>query len=47
MEAFSVSKKDVPMIRAYILNQEAHHRDHTLDPSLEVSESSTPFNTQG
>jgi REP element-mobilizing transposase RayT len=33
--AFSVSKADVPRIREYILNQEQHHRDGTLDEELE------------
>jgi putative transposase len=33
--AFTVSKGDVPRVRAYVLNQEQHHRDQTLDPDLE------------
>jgi putative transposase len=33
--AFSVSAADVPRIRDYVLNQEAHHRDQTLDDDLE------------
>ena len=34
--AFAVSKSLVPTVRAYILNQEAHHRDKTLDPDAEL-----------
>lgn len=33
--AFSISKKDVPMIRQYVLRQEERHRDNRLDPDLE------------
>jgi REP element-mobilizing transposase RayT len=33
--AFSVSKSEVPRIRDYVLNQERHHREQTLDPDLE------------
>ena len=32
--AFSVSYKDVPMIRNYINNQEMHHADATLEKEL-------------
>ena len=34
--AFSVSKRHVPMVRAYVLNQEKHHRDHRLWEPLEL-----------
>jgi putative transposase len=34
--AFSVSPSDVPRIQDYILNQEAHHRDQTLDEICEI-----------
>jgi putative transposase len=34
--AFSVSQSDVPRIREYILNQEAHHRDGRVDPEWEL-----------
>ena len=33
--AFTVSKADVPLIRDYILRQQEHHRDQTLDQELE------------
>ena len=33
--AFTVSKKFVPRVRDYVLNQEQHHRDGTLVPAAE------------
>jgi REP element-mobilizing transposase RayT len=33
--AFSVSRRGVSAVRAYVLNQEQHHRDGTLIPRLE------------
>jgi putative transposase len=36
--AFSISASDVPRVRDYILRQEQHHRDHTLDTDLEFNE---------
>ena len=33
--AFSVSRRGIPNVRAYVLNQEQHHRDGTLIPALE------------
>jgi len=33
--AFSLSKAEVPRIRDYILRQEEHHRNRTLDPDAE------------
>jgi putative transposase len=33
--AFAVSRWDVPRIRHYILNQELHHGDGTVQPDLE------------
>jgi REP element-mobilizing transposase RayT len=33
--AFTVSKRHVPMIRNYVLNQEQHHRDGPLHEQLE------------
>jgi len=33
--AFTLSKRAVPIVRAYIANQEAHHRDGTTFRSLE------------
>ena len=32
---FTVSKRHVPLIRNYVLNQEEHHRDGPLHPELE------------
>ena len=37
--AYSVSRFGLDRVRAYILNQEAHHRDGTTIPDLEVTES--------
>jgi putative transposase len=34
--AFSVSKRNVPLVRDYVLNQEQHHRDGTAHPAVEV-----------
>jgi putative transposase len=34
--AFTVSRSDVPRIRAYIQRQEEHHRAQTLTPELEL-----------
>jgi REP element-mobilizing transposase RayT len=41
---FSVSKREVPRIRDYVLRQEQHHREKRLDPELEptMSESARP-----
>jgi putative transposase len=36
--AFTVSERGLEHVRAYILNQEAHHRDGSTHPSLEVTE---------
>jgi putative transposase len=36
--AFSVSTSDVPRIRDYILRQEQHHQDQTLQDDLELDE---------
>ena len=36
--AFTVSKRNVPAVRAYVLNQEAHHRDRTAHAALERAE---------
>ena len=36
--AFTYSKADVPRVRAYILNQEQHHRNGTTLPDMEFSE---------
>jgi REP element-mobilizing transposase RayT len=33
--AFTISKRSVPQVRAYILNQKAHHADQTILPELE------------
>jgi len=33
--AFTISKADVPRIRDYILTQEVHHRNRTLDAECE------------
>ena len=33
--AFTLAKRDVPMIRDYILRQEEHHREQRLDYELE------------
>ena len=33
--AFTVSKSDVPRITAYIANQEAHHRERSLEEEFE------------
>jgi REP element-mobilizing transposase RayT len=33
--AFSVSRSIVPRVRAYVLNQERHHRNQTLSPAFE------------
>ena len=35
--AFSVSRSDVRRVKAYVLNQEQHHRDHTTERDLEVA----------
>ena len=35
---FSVSKRHVPVVRDYVLNQEQHHRDGPLHPVLERDE---------
>jgi putative transposase len=32
---FSVSRSDVPMVRAYVQNQERHHRENRLSPALD------------
>ena len=34
--AFTVSRADVPRIRAYILRQEEHHRSGELNPAMEL-----------
>jgi putative transposase len=34
--AFSLSKRGLPYVRDYVLNQEAHHRDGTLNRALEA-----------
>ena len=33
--AFTVSKRSVPQVQAYILNQKTHHADQTILPELE------------
>jgi REP element-mobilizing transposase RayT len=33
--AFTISKRSVPQVRAYILNQKIHHADQTILPELE------------
>jgi REP element-mobilizing transposase RayT len=33
--AFTVSRTHVPMVRAYVLNQERHHRENRLSRTLE------------
>jgi putative transposase len=38
--AFTVTKRAVPHVRGYVLNQESHHRDGTLYRDLERTESS-------
>jgi putative transposase len=38
--AFSVSRKGVPFVRAYVLDQERHHRGGTLLPALECDSAS-------
>jgi putative transposase len=35
--AFTVSERGVDRVRDYVLNQEAHHRDGTTHPWLEVT----------
>jgi REP element-mobilizing transposase RayT len=40
--AFSVSQHEVPMIIHYIDRQEQHHRDNTLIPEYESTETSPP-----
>jgi REP element-mobilizing transposase RayT len=35
---FSVSKRHVPLIRSYVLNQEQHHRDGPVHAELERDE---------
>ncbi|HEY0016816.1 MAG TPA: IS200/IS605 family transposase [Longimicrobium sp.] len=35
--AYSVSRSGVDRVRAYILNQEAHHREGTTHPELEAT----------
>jgi REP element-mobilizing transposase RayT len=36
--AFTVSERGLERVRAYVLNQEAHHRDGTTHPALEPGE---------
>ncbi|HEU4558722.1 MAG TPA: IS200/IS605 family transposase [Longimicrobium sp.] len=36
--AFSVSKRHIPMVENYVLNQEEHHRSQTIYPLLEPPE---------
>lgn len=36
--AFSVSTSALPRVRAYVLNQEQHHRDRTAHPMMELPE---------
>ncbi|MBW3572034.1 MAG: IS200/IS605 family transposase [Gemmatimonadetes bacterium] len=36
--AFTVSERGVDRVRAYVLNQEAHHRGGTTHPLLEITE---------
>jgi putative transposase len=36
--AFTVSERGLERVRAYVLNQEAHHRDGTTHPWLEATE---------
>ena len=40
--AFSVSRRGVSAVRAYVLNQEQHHRDGTLIPRLERTHAEEP-----
>ncbi|HEU0297942.1 MAG TPA: IS200/IS605 family transposase [Longimicrobium sp.] len=35
--AFTISQRSVERVRAYVLNQEAHHRDGTTLPALEAT----------
>jgi putative transposase len=37
--AFTLTKRAVPHVREYVLNQEAHHRDGRLYRDLELTES--------
>jgi REP element-mobilizing transposase RayT len=39
---FSVSKREVPVIRDYVLRQEQHHREKRLDPELEPTIAESP-----
>jgi putative transposase len=34
--AFTISKRSIPQVRAYILNQKSHHAEQTILPELEV-----------
>jgi putative transposase len=43
--AFTVSKRLVPTIRDYVLNQEQHHRDGTIVPAAEPPEMDSPDET--
>jgi putative transposase len=36
--AFTVSQRGLDHVQAYVLNQEAHHRDGTTHPWLEITE---------
>jgi putative transposase len=48
--AFSISASHVPRIRDYILHQEEHHRDRTMDNDLEIDDqhfATTVENTGG
>ena len=40
--AFTVSKRLIPQIRAYVLNQEQHHREGTIVPAAEPPEMDSP-----
>jgi len=40
--AFTVSRSIVPRVRAYVLDQERHHRDGTLSPTFELTNPPPP-----
>jgi putative transposase len=35
--AFTFSERELPHVRAYVINQKKHHADNTIDPALETS----------
>jgi len=40
--AFTVSRRSIPQVSTYILNQKEHHRDHKLIAEFEQCETETP-----